>query len=108
VIEREHTADGQTVVTETVKVSRKTYTQNWPAYNAAQTEEKSRRKPCSMNCAERFLSLSNGAEGRVCHWQTSSLPARSRFTPPFQVGAFRAIYKKHADAGFFTDSLQTQ
>jgi transposase len=42
VIEREQTADGQTVVTETVKVSRKTYTQNWPAYNAAQTEEKSR------------------------------------------------------------------
>ena len=42
VIEREQTADGQTVVTETVKVTRKTYTQNWPAYNAAQTEEKSR------------------------------------------------------------------
>jgi DDE family transposase/SWIM zinc finger len=42
VIERDETADGQTVVTETVKVSRKTYTQNWPAYNAAQTEEKSR------------------------------------------------------------------
>src|ERR1043165_3897817 len=42
VIERERTADGQTVVTETVKVTRKTYTQNWPAYNAAQTEEKSR------------------------------------------------------------------
>jgi transposase len=42
VIEREQTADGQTVVTETVKVTRKTYTQNWPAYNAAQTQEKSR------------------------------------------------------------------
>lgn len=41
VIEREQTADGQTVVTETVKVSRKTYTQNWPAYNDAQTHEKS-------------------------------------------------------------------
>jgi transposase len=40
--EREQSADGQTVVTETVKVTRKTYTQNWPAYNAAQTEEKSR------------------------------------------------------------------
>lgn len=38
---RETTADGQTVVTETVKVTRKTYTQNWPAYNAAQTHEKS-------------------------------------------------------------------
>lgn len=42
VIEREQTADGQTVVTETVKVTRKTYTQNWPAYNAAQTHEKSK------------------------------------------------------------------
>jgi transposase len=40
-IEREQTADGQTVVTETVKVTRKTYPQNWPAYNAAQTQEKS-------------------------------------------------------------------
>jgi transposase len=41
VIEREQTADGRTVVTETVKVTRKTYSQNWGAYNAAQTHEKS-------------------------------------------------------------------
>ncbi|HYV13499.1 MAG TPA: transposase [Pyrinomonadaceae bacterium] len=41
VIEREQTADGQTVVTETVKVTRKTYSQNWGAYNQAQTHEKS-------------------------------------------------------------------
>jgi transposase len=41
VIEREETADGQTVVTETVKVTRKTYKQNWPAYNTAQAREKS-------------------------------------------------------------------
>jgi hypothetical protein len=40
-IERESTVDGQTVVTETVKVTRKTYSQNWPAYNASQTHEKS-------------------------------------------------------------------
>jgi transposase len=40
-IQREQTSDGQTVVTETVKVTRKTYPQNWPAYNAAQTHEKS-------------------------------------------------------------------
>src|SRR6185503_11582811 len=31
--------DGTQVVTESVKVTRKTYTQNWPAYNAAQTQE---------------------------------------------------------------------
>jgi transposase len=41
VIEREQTADGQSVVTETVKVTRKTYTQDWKAYNTAQTNEKS-------------------------------------------------------------------
>jgi len=40
-IEREQTSDGASVVTETVKVTRKTYRQNWPAYNAAQTHEKS-------------------------------------------------------------------
>jgi transposase len=38
---RETTADGQTVVTETMTVTRKTYTQDWPAYNKAQTQEKS-------------------------------------------------------------------
>lgn len=37
----EQNADGETVVTESVKIVRKTYTQNWPAYNAAQTHEKS-------------------------------------------------------------------
>jgi len=39
-IQREETADGETVVTETLKVSRKTYSQDWPAYNKAQTDEK--------------------------------------------------------------------
>jgi hypothetical protein len=41
VMMRETTADGQTVVTETVKVTRKTYSQDWKAYNHAQTHEKS-------------------------------------------------------------------
>jgi transposase len=41
VLMREHKPDGSTVVTETVKVTRKTYTQNWTAYNTAQTREKS-------------------------------------------------------------------
>jgi transposase len=40
-IQREQTADGETVVTETVKVTRQTYSQDWPAYNLAQTQEKS-------------------------------------------------------------------
>jgi transposase len=40
-IQREQTSDGQTITTETVKVTSKTYSQNWPAYNTAQTHEKS-------------------------------------------------------------------
>lgn len=40
-IEREQTADGATIVTESVRVTQKTYTQDWPAYNKAQTNEKS-------------------------------------------------------------------
>lgn len=31
--------NGKTTVTETVKVTRKTYAQEWPAYNKAQTKE---------------------------------------------------------------------
>jgi transposase len=34
------TKDGVTTTTETVKVTRKTYKQEWPAYNKAQTQEK--------------------------------------------------------------------
>jgi transposase len=36
----ERAPDGTTVVTESIKVTRKTYTQDWPNYNAAQTHEK--------------------------------------------------------------------
>ena len=32
-IQREQGPDGQTITTETIKVTRKTYTQNWPAYS---------------------------------------------------------------------------
>jgi transposase len=39
-IRREHSSDGRTVITETVKVTQKTYPQDWPAYNQAQTNEK--------------------------------------------------------------------
>jgi transposase len=41
VLMREHKPDGSTVVTETVKVTRQTYPQDWKAYNYAQTHEKS-------------------------------------------------------------------
>jgi len=39
-IKHEETSDGQTVVTETLKVTKQTYSQDWPAYNKAQTVEK--------------------------------------------------------------------
>ncbi|MBI4245627.1 MAG: transposase, partial [Candidatus Rokubacteria bacterium] len=45
VIERTRNTDGSTTVTETMRVTetvRRTYPQNWPAYNAAQTNEKDR------------------------------------------------------------------
>src|ERR1051326_2658547 len=38
---REQKPDGSTVVTETMTVTRKTYSQDWKAYNHAQTHEKS-------------------------------------------------------------------
>ncbi|HEX3184248.1 MAG TPA: SWIM zinc finger family protein, partial [Pyrinomonadaceae bacterium] len=41
VLRREQTPDGRTVVTETVKVTRQTYTQDWKSYNRAQQHEKS-------------------------------------------------------------------
>jgi len=41
VLMREQKPDGSTVVTETVKVTRQTYSQNWKAYNYSQTHEKS-------------------------------------------------------------------
>lgn len=39
-IQREQTSDGQTIVTESVRVTQKTYTQDWHNYNKAQTNEK--------------------------------------------------------------------
>jgi predicted nucleic acid-binding Zn finger protein len=39
-IEREQTSGGETVVTETLRVSQKVYSQDWPSYNKAQTHEK--------------------------------------------------------------------
>src|SRR5256885_1247523 len=45
VIERTRNADGSTTVTETVQVTetiKRTYPQQWPAYNAAQVAEKDR------------------------------------------------------------------
>jgi len=50
---RETTSDGQTVVTETVKLTRKTYTQDWPAYNKAQTHEKSELQAVTVRTVQK-------------------------------------------------------
>src|SRR5215831_3587683 len=39
-VEREQTSEGETIFTESFKVTRRTYSQNWSAYNLAQTQEK--------------------------------------------------------------------
>ena len=39
-VEREQTPDGETIFTESFKVTRRTYSQDWKAYNAAQQNEK--------------------------------------------------------------------
>jgi hypothetical protein len=61
VLQRETKADGTTITTETVKVTRQTYTQNWPAYNKAQTQEKSELQALLYSFAKTFLSLNKSA-----------------------------------------------
>jgi hypothetical protein len=102
-IEREQTADGAIITTETVKVTCQTYPQNWRAYNAAQTQEKSQLQAfCSMNCAETLLSLSNTVVGRVCPSRTSSLPAHLRFTPRFSGRRFQSDLQEAKRRGFLS------
>ena len=55
--------DGKTTVTETVKVTRKTYPQVWPAYNAAQTNEKRLSSICSINSVRVSARLHSMAQG---------------------------------------------
>ena len=50
-IEREQTADGQTITTETVKVVRKTYAQNWPAAGHASVWHN-----CAIRLAKEFAA----------------------------------------------------
>jgi hypothetical protein len=65
VIEREQTADGQSVVTETVKVTRKTYTQDWKAYNTARRMRNQKSRHCFTNCAKACQSQSNAQADRA-------------------------------------------
>ncbi len=85
VIERERNADGSTTVTETVRVTntvRRTYPQNWPAYNAAQTNEK-----------DLFMALLRD----LCRGVPEPAPARTgRPRLPVADGLFAAVFKVYS------------
>ena len=81
-IEREQNADGQTVVTETVKVIRKTYPQNGRHTMQLKLTRNQNCRRCSMNFAGACLSLCNIWAGRVFRLLTLFSPPRSRFTRP--------------------------
>ena len=57
-------ADGSTVTTETVKVTRKTYSQDWPAYNAAQCAEKAIVQNILRNLCEGIRTPPHEGRGR--------------------------------------------
>ena len=86
VIEREKNDDGSETVTETLTVTkrtcapRKTYRQNWPAYNAAQTHEK-----------EQFQSLLHD----LCEGIAEPAPNDKGGRPPVRLSdrVFSAVFK---------------
>jgi transposase len=60
----EVSADGTATVTETVKVTRKTYAQDWPAYNAAQCAEKAVAQSLLRGLCDGILSPPQTGRGR--------------------------------------------
>lgn len=84
VLLRESNADGSTTVTETITVQqvRKTYPQDWRAYNAAQTREK-----------EQFLDLLHDLCSGV---NEPARPKNGRPRLPIQDAIFAACYKVYS------------
>jgi len=84
-IKRKQHRDGSTTVTQTVTVTdtitKPTYPQVWPAYNAAQTHEK-----------EKFLSLLHD----LCSGVPEPLPARGRPKIPLADALFSACFKVYS------------
>jgi hypothetical protein len=64
-IEREYSDDGTITDMETIVVKqvRKTYPQNWPAYNAAQTNEKSKFQTLLSNLCDGLNSCEQPSQG---------------------------------------------
>jgi hypothetical protein len=60
----ETAADGQRVVTESVKITRQTYAQPWPAYNAAQCAEKQVAQALLRGLCDGILSPPQTGRGR--------------------------------------------
>jgi transposase len=60
----ETAADGSTVVTESIKVTRKTYKQDWPRYNAAQCAEKSVVQTLLRNLCDGIQTPPHEGRGR--------------------------------------------
>jgi transposase len=99
VIQRESNPDGSTTVTETltVRATRKTYPQDWPAYNCAQTGEKAK-----------FLDLLDDLCSGIAE------PARQKNgRPPLPIhdALFAACYKIYSTVSgrrFMTDLREAQ
>ncbi len=84
-ISRERNSDGSTTVMETVTVQKTikhTYPQNWPAYNAAQTQEK-----------ERFLDLLRDLCGGLVEMER---PKTGRPPLPIRDAVFAACFKVYS------------
>lgn len=83
VIERRENPDGTTTVTESVTVTKQvTYPQDWPAYNAAQTNE-----------GDYFQDLLHGLCRGIA---TPEQEGRGRRTLPLSDAIFAAVYKVYS------------
>ena len=92
-----HSTDGsQTITTTEMQTVKVTYKQNWPAYNAAQTEEK-----------ERFIVLLDALSKLV------DQPAHTNGRPPFPLAnmVFACVYKVYvgfSSRRFMSDLREAQ
>lgn len=84
---RERKSDGSSVVTEslTVTKTRKTYAQDWPAYNAAQMNEK---REFQKLLADLCSSIADPADGEK--------PSRGRPAFPLRDAVFAIVYKVYS------------
>ena len=87
---REHNADGSTTVTKTLTVTatteRTTYPQNWPAYNAAQTNEKDKFQTLLADLCRGIPQPQERRDGiaQLANLLTRFSARRSRSIPPFR------------------------